>query len=80
MIIKFTPCEFAWKCEWEGGGLTAGFEYGLMPDDLDDSDLEFNRLVNAAYEKYVIYFEAIADLCVKYNLEEMAEEADPEGE
>ncbi len=49
MKSKMNKKEFLQKCTWEGGSLWEGFEYGLTPDDLDDSDknLEKNSWPNS---------------------------------
>ena len=53
MTDKMTPEEFIKKCEEEGGKLKEGFDYGLRVSDLDDSDLEFNNMVEWAEGFYL---------------------------
>jgi hypothetical protein len=58
---RMTPREFMDKCVWEGGDLISGFEYGLGPVDLDNSDPEFKKLIVTCYEKWTD-FKYFADL------------------
>lgn len=62
-MVKETmnPRNFFTKCEWEGGGLFEGFDYGLTPDDLDNSDPELKELVQRAYVNFR-HFKDIDDL------------------
>ncbi len=49
MDKKMTALEWANKADWEGG-VEAGFDYGLTPDDLaDDVDPEFKAKVVEAH-------------------------------
>ncbi len=49
------PKDFLDKCEWEGGNLYEGFEYGLTPQDLDDSNEDFKKIISEAYDLFRIF-------------------------
>lgn len=71
-----TPKEFIRKCEWEGGALYEGFQYGLRLRDLDDSDPKFNKLVEE-FEKHWIRTEKANEEMLSYCQEhEIGEEFD----
>lgn len=53
-----TKREFMDRCEWEGGGLSAGFEYGIGASYLDDGDPEFKAMVAEA-EKHWKEFDKV---------------------
>ena len=55
-----TPHEFLDKCQWEGGRLFIGFEYGLRAKDLDDSNPEFKALIQK-YEDHYLEFKSVQD-------------------
>lgn len=67
MREKMTPKEFVDKCEWEGGGIGAGFEYGIDHGALDDSDPEFKELVKMASIAHSAYVKEVHKLRDKYN-------------
>lgn len=63
---KYTPLEFMNKCQWEGGSVKDGIEYGLDENHLDDSIPEFKELIKKyaeAWKEFLSKTEEIQDKC-----------------
>lgn len=60
MTEFMTMLQFMAKCEWEGGGLSSGFEYGLSATDISSDYPEFKAMVQKA-EKHWNSFAKIED-------------------
>ncbi len=65
MKEQMTPKEFMDKCEWEGGGLLEGFEYGLTEEYLDNSIPEFKRCVKDMSNLYIDFYKKFRILEMK---------------
>lgn len=47
-----SPKDFLSKLNWEGG-LFEGFTYGLRVEDLDNSDPDFNEIINKYQSEFI---------------------------
>ena len=48
-----TPKEWLDKCDYEGGDILGGLQYGLTAENLDDSVPEFNKIIDQMHKLYV---------------------------
>jgi hypothetical protein len=63
---KMSKREFVEKCEWEGGGLVSGFEYGIGANYLDDKDPIFKEMVGNAENHWKLFIKAFREIENKY--------------
>lgn len=61
MQKKMSPVRFLEKCEYQGGSLFHGYEYGLRSKDVDNSNPEFKKELekfDIAYNDFSVAHEA----------------------